>query len=379
MNRTGKRKVLTIVICDLVCFLLFCGGVCAIVFDFFGGDKSLMDSAVSLSTPTPAPSAAPTEAPSSTPEAPLSTEDSSVPSENTPEPTQAPTPEPTGLLKDKYAELFTAGEPVLTDTSYSSDDIAINLTVYDGAYCASCGHVSQTSDVCSLCGASLNKGAYLNYTIADIYIQSIDCLRSFAASKASEVAHVKAILENEGGILGINSDYYMNSKQNKHGWFVRNYVEIARFSKISSDLCILYADGVMDTVDIKTDTYDVDEIYSNYPYQIWYFGPALLTKDGQPKTSFSLHGSISGANPRTIIGYYEPGHYCFIVVNGTRDSGSSRGLSLEELSQFCADLSLTAAYNLDGGASTAMVFNGVVYGHAGRGTSDIIYIGEPAE
>ena len=40
-------------------------------------------------------------------------------------------------------------------------------------------------------------------------------------------------------------------------------------------------------------------------------------------------------------------------------------------------MGMTAAYNMDGGASSAMYFNGKVYGNNGRATSDIAYIGEP--
>jgi exopolysaccharide biosynthesis protein len=37
-------------------------------------------------------------------------------------------------------------------------------------------------------------------------------------------------------------------------------------------------------------------------------------------------------NPRSAIGYYEPGHYCFIVVDG-RQNGYSDGMTLDELAQ----------------------------------------------
>jgi exopolysaccharide biosynthesis protein len=37
-------------------------------------------------------------------------------------------------------------------------------------------------------------------------------------------------------------------------------------------------------------------------------------------------------------------------------------------------MGLTAAYNMDGGASSGMCFNGKNYGNNGRSTSDIAYI-----
>ncbi len=130
----------------------------------------------------------------------------------------------------------------------------------------------------------------------------------------------------------------------------------------------------MDTIDISTETYSPEEIEANAPFQVWYFGPALLTRDGQAKTKFTIGKNVGDPNPRSAIGYYEPGHYCFIAVNGR---GKLRGLSLAELSQLCADMGMTAAYNMDGGASSGMYFNGKNYGQNGRTTSDIAYIGEP--
>ncbi|MBQ6891387.1 MAG: phosphodiester glycosidase family protein, partial [Clostridia bacterium] len=64
---------------------------------------------------------------------------------------------------------------------------------------------------------------------------------------------------------------------------------------------------------------------------------------------------------------------CFITVDGR---GKNRGLSLSELSILCADMGMAAAYNMDGGASSAMYFNGNSYGLNGRETSDIVYIVE---
>ena len=81
-------------------------------------------------------------------------------------------------------------------------------------------------------------------------------------------------------------------------------------------------------------------------------------------------------NPRSVIGYYEPGHYCFITVDG-RDK--DRGISMAELSMLCADMGLAAAYNLDGGGSSCMYFAGMNYGQNTRGTTDIAYIAEPAK
>ena len=46
-----------------------------------------------------------------------------------------------------------------------------------------------------------------------------------------------------------------------------------------------------------------------------------------PVRSF-LPGDISGGNPRSCIGYYEPGHYCFVIVDGRQKQ--SAGVTLRD-------------------------------------------------
>ena len=52
-------------------------------------------------------------------------------------------------------------------------------------------------------------------------------------------------------------------------------------------------------------------------------------------------------------------------------------MTLEELSQLFADLGCTAAYNLDGGQSSGIVWQGQLQSHPyNRPVSDIIYVSE---
>ena len=73
-----------------------------------------------------------------------------------------------------------------------------------------------------------------------------------------------------------------------------------------------------------------------------------------------------------------------MVADGRTDE--SEGLSLYQLAQFMQEQGAVTAYNLDGGGSSTMVFNGNVInnptgGMAGHGSgsersvSDIVYIG----
>ena len=99
----------------------------------------------------------------------------------------------------------------------------------------------------------------------------------------------------------------------------------------------------------------------------------------QVDTNIGNH-SIQGDQPRTAIGMVSANHFVFIAVDG-RSTGYSRGVTLTELAEMLRARGATVAYNLDGGGSTTMWFNGEVVNNPlgtgdERGTSDILYIGQ---
>ena len=87
------------------------------------------------------------------------------------------------------------------------------------------------------------------------------------------------------------------------------------------------------------------------------------------------------SNPRTAIGEIDAGHYLLVVTDGR--TSQSAGLSLQELAEVMQSLGAKVAYNLDGGGSSTMVFQGRVVNQPTtngrsiqeRGVSDIVYIG----
>ena len=205
------------------------------------------------------------------------------------------------------------------------------------------------------------------YFIADVWVKSIDDFKTAFAKDTFGVGVTQKpvdIADSVGAIFAVTGDY---CGARSEGLVIRNG-QLYRES-INSDICVLYVDGTMETIEYENT--------SSWSYadkgvcQAWGFGPALLS-DGQAIKSFK--DKIRVKNPRSSIGYYEPGHYCFITVDG-RQRGYSDGLSLSELSEVYADLGCKYAFNLDGGATAAMVFNGKVINRpykGGRASSDII-------
>jgi exopolysaccharide biosynthesis protein len=93
-------------------------------------------------------------------------------------------------------------------------------------------------------------------------------------------------------------------------------------------------------------------------WQIWSFGPALV-KDAaiSVRTNTEIQGRNSpNGNPRTAIGMIEPLHYIVIVSNGRM--ADDEGLSLYQLAELFSEHGCSVAYNLDGGGSSTMVYEG---------------------
>ena len=251
-------------------------------------------------------------------------------------------------ISEKFADKYTE-TTVVTDTSYSSPDISVTVS-------------EETS-----------ADGRITYYLADIYVRDITCFQSALAQNTYGSGFRDSIPDMaalNNALLAVNGDYYGNTNE---GVVIRNGV-IYRANPTDCDVCVLYYDGTMRVM--PGASFSVEEAVADGAWQAWTFGPALLDTDGSTLSSFSSTNRIISANPRTAIGYYEPGHYCIIVVDGR---GSSAGITLPQLSQLFHDLGCTAAYNLDGGNSSVMVWQNAVINDpsgGGRESSDALLIAE---
>ena len=251
-------------------------------------------------------------------------------------------------IADKFADKYT-DTVVVTENSYSSPDISITVT-------------EETT-----------ANGRVTYYLADIYVRDITCFQSALARGTYGSGYRDSITDMamlNNALLAVNGDYYGNTNE---GVVIRNGV-IYRANRTNCDVCVLYYDGRMEVM--PGSSFDMQQAINDGAWQAWTFGPALLDTDGSVLTSFASTTRIISANPRTAIGYYEPGHYCMVVVDGR---GASAGISLPDLSQLFYDLGCTAAYNLDGGNSSIMVWQDAVINDpsgGGRESSDALLIAE---
>lgn len=247
---------------------------------------------------------------------------------------------------EKFAAMFTS-EAVTTDTSYSDSGLSVTVTQQEA------------------------NGAV--YYLANIYLADVTRLQTVLAGQTYGTGYRDSITDMASlsyALLAVNGDYYGNTNE---GVVIRNGI-VYRANATSCDVCVLYQDGTMRTM--AGASFSLTDAVADGAWQAWTFGPALLDGSGAPIVSFASTGHILTANPRTAIGYYEPGHYCLVVVDGRGQNGSE-GLTLTELSNLFASLGCKAAYNLDGGNSSVMVWQNEVANSpsgGGRESSDCIVL-----
>lgn len=267
---------------------------------------------------------------------------------------------PFGDFSEKFGLLFLEeGQPPVTDgLTYRSQDVYIQITAV--------------------------RQSRTDIYIADIYVRSVENFqRAFANNKwHSGTEKVRILSENNQAILGMTGD---NCHNLKSGIVIGNGTIWRRVSNGTRDICLLYRDGTMVTIEEQDVDHDGIRAQADEGliWQCFVFGPALLDENGKAKQKFNTN--VRPANPRSVIGYYEPGHYCFVQVDGRGadsklDPGNrSVGLTMDELSLLMESLGCKAAYNLDGGQSSMLYYDGEILSSPyqnGRKTGDIVLIRE---
>ncbi len=265
-------------------------------------------------------------------------------------PTEAPTTVPTAT--ESPAEQATTA-PISTDTEYHDDQIDIVLTTM---------RVENTT-----------------VYVADVQIADISLLKTALAGNTyarnlTETTSVQAA--NAGAILAINGDYYGAQER---GYVLRNGVLYRASAQSGTDALVIGADGNFRII-TEGET-SADTLVREGAWQVLTFGPALINGGQVTVSSSDEVGRAMTSNPRTAIGQISEGHYLLVVSDGR--TKESTGLSLRQLAELMQSLGAQVAYNLDGGGSSTMVFQGRVVNSPTtngrsireRSVSDIVYIG----
>ena len=250
---------------------------------------------------------------------------------------------------------------MVTDTSYTSGDTGVAIsTVTTGS-----------------------GDSTVTYYVADVVLDDATTLRSaFANDSFGEniTETTSQIADANNAVFAINGDYYGFRDT---GIVIRNGV-VFRDEGARQGLAF-YRDGTVKVYDETATT--AEQLLADGVWNTLSFGPSLLNdgevaqgiEDVEVDTNFGNH-SIQGEQPRTAVGIIDENHLVFVVVDG-RSPGYSAGVTMTGLAEIMQGLGATTAYNIDGGGSSTMYFNGELVNNPlgenkERGTSDILYIAQ---
>lgn len=242
---------------------------------------------------------------------------------------------------------------VISENSYIDENISITLTEY----------------------REYDTSIY----VADVLVSSPEYLKTALAQNAygrNVTEKTSVMAENNNAILAINGDYYGSQES---GYVIRNGILYRNTASKNQEDLVIYKDGTLSIITEGDIT--AEQLLEDGVKQVLSFGPGLITDGAIAVSENEEVGKAKASNPRTAIGIVGDLHYLFVVSDGRTDE--SKGVSLYQLAEFMQSLGAETAYNLDGGGSSTMYFNGEVVNNPTtngrsikeRSVSDIVYIG----
>ncbi|GBU05537.1 exopolysaccharide biosynthesis protein [Faecalimonas umbilicata] len=275
----------------------------------------------------------------------------------------------TFVLKKVYAtvekQTSTETDSKIAETEESSAEATVSDSTYkDENIEVAISHMREYDTSIYVADVILSSPEYLQTALAqNVYGRNV-------TEKTSEIA------ESAGAILAINGDYYGAQES---GYVIRNGVLYRDTVREGQQDLVIYENGTFGIISEEDVT--AEELLANNAKEVLSFGPALVADGEVAVTEEDEVGKAMASNPRTAIGIIDELHYVFVVSDGRTEE--SEGLSLLEMAEFMKGLGVTTAYNLDGGGSSTLYFNGEIINQPTtdgksireRSVSDIVYIG----
>ena len=259
----------------------------------------------------------------------------------------------TTTTSQSASSIGTSTATVKTATAYEDDTKTISIETYE-----------RNSTQIHVATVTMKGDASIKTALADeTYGRNVKAKTSTTAQSVNAV-------------LAVNGDYY---GARDAGYVIRNGQLLRSDSQdANQEDLVIYQDGSFEI--IREGDITVQELLNKGAVQVLSFGPALIENSQVAVDSADEVGKAMASNPRTAIGIIDDKHYVLVVSDGR--TNESKGLSLKELADFMKELKVTTAYNLDGGGSSTMYFNGQIInkpttnGHniEEREVSDIVYL-----
>ena len=178
--------------------------------------------------------------------------------------------------------------------------------------------------------------------------------------------------KRSNAILAIDGDYFCYTGI---GYIVRQGTEYLDHLRGDRDVLLIDEDGDFHYVlrpkrNSLDGTVDGKKVINSF-----FFGPVLV-REGKAVLNPMAEG-MAFDEPRQRMAIAQVGPLEYMAICCASQARGSMGMTLQQFARLCADEGAYIAYNLDGGDSTMMIFNGEkindVLNENTRAISDIVY------
>ena len=212
------------------------------------------------------------------------------------------------------------------------------------------------------------------YWMADVRIGHPSQLRTAAADgfDSEMVLPAATIASRVNAVLAVNGDYFSYSN---NGFTIRQGEMFKDRLNARRDLLLIDEDGDFHFIRKALKNRGVTEINGKKIINAFSFGPVLV-ENGEINQDWSCDEMAFGDFcQRMCIAQVGPLHYR-VICCGSPDRDST-GMTIRQFAKFVHGTGVMNAYNLDGGNSTMMIFNGEkindINNPKARDIADIIY------
>lgn len=269
-------------------------------------------------------------------------------------------------------------------------DVSENVTSSDSAYVSDMEYEDNNISIkiektrqydtsVFIAHVQVSDPEYLQTAFAQDRYLEVNTKDENKAAKKEYFETPSVMAERHGAIFAVNGDpYTYRHFTYGHSYVIRDgEIYCDKTDSDKTDL-LIYQDGSFGLA--KDSDATAQEFVDSGVEQLLNFGPVLV-ENGEVTKEAKDAKDAWDSNGRCAIGIIEPGEYVFAVSDARLPD--EKGLSLGEIAQVMKDEGCSIAYNLDGGGSALMWFNGEVLNRPvhtdevieERAVADIIYIG----
>lgn len=222
------------------------------------------------------------------------------------------------------------------------------------------------------------------YWVADVYMENPDADLNTAWAGGSyeasygQRAKTSLLASDHDAIFAINGDSAGARKfgsDYENPIIIRNGVLYHEDERDIGDMCALLKSGEL-KIFSPGDLGSGEEMVKSGVTDTWWFDCALIIDGEIPDSLIEAEASLDKA-PYTAIGQKDTNNFIFIVVDG-RGSNGSEGVTYTGMARLMQKYGAVTAYELDGGGSSTIWFDGMVLNKPSDGSqravSDIIYV-----